>query len=365
MSDTAALLLAFALLAGNACFVGAEFALIAARRTQIEPRAVAGSKRARSTLRAMEHVSLMMAGAQLGITICSLGLGAVGEPAVAHLLEGPFEAAGMPEALLHPVAFALALTIVVFLHMVIGEMVPKNIALAVPERSALALGPVLAVVVTVLRPLIWLLNQGANLVLRLLKVQPKDEITSAFTRDEVAGLVRESRREGLLDDREHDLLAGALQFDDQTAADLAIPPAELVTVPPTATVAELEQLCAKTGFSRLPVRHPDRTWRGYVHVKDLLDTPADKRNQPVEPRCIRPLPTVAAHDPLREVLSVLQRTGAHLAQITLADPTGQPNPTGQTAPQAGLVALEDVLERLVGEVRDATRRTRPVGATST
>ncbi len=247
----------------------------------------------------MEHVSLMMAGAQLGITICSLGLGAVGEPAVAHLLEGPFEAAGMPEALLHPVAFALALTIVVFLHMVIGEMVPKNIALAVPERSALAVGPVLAVVVTVLRPLIWLLNQGANLVLRLIKVQPKDEVTSAFTRDEVAGLVRESRREGLLDDREHDLLAGALQFDDQTAADLAIPSAELVTVPPAATVAELEQLCVSTGFSRFPVREPDGTLRGYVHVKDLLDTPADTRNRPVEPRWIRPLPTVAAHDPLR------------------------------------------------------------------
>ena len=186
MSDTAGLLLALALLAGNAFFVGAEFALISARRTQIEPRAVAGSTRARSTLRAMEDVSLMMAGAQLGITVCSLGLGAVGEPALAHLIEGPLEAAGAPEALLHPIAFALALTIVVFLHMVLGEMVPKNIALAVPERSALALGPVLSTVVRVLRPLIWLLNQGANLVLRCLRVQPKDEITSAFTRDEVA-----------------------------------------------------------------------------------------------------------------------------------------------------------------------------------
>ena len=351
MSDTAGLLLALALLAGNAFFVGAEFALIAARRTQIEPQAVAGSARARSTLRAMEHVSLMMAGAQLGITVCSLGLGAVGEPAVAHLIEGPLEAVGTPEGLLHPIAFTIALSVVVFLHMVIGEMVPKNIALAVPERSALALGPVLAMVVTVLRPLIWLLNQGANLVLRLLGVQAKDEITSAFTRDEVAGLVQQSRREGLLDEDEHDLLSGALQFDDRTAAQLAIPPAELVTVTPTATVADLEQLCAGTGFSRFPVRDPGGSWRGYVHVKDLLDIPAALRDQPFEPRWVRPLPEVAADAPLRQVLTVLQRTGAHLAQVRPVGPEQQ----------GGLVALEDVLEELVGEVRDATRR-RPASA---
>ncbi|HSE56059.1 MAG TPA: CNNM domain-containing protein, partial [Nocardioidaceae bacterium] len=200
MSDLTALGLALVLLLGNAFFVGAEFALISSRRTQIEPRAQQGSRRARTTLRAMEQVSLMMAGAQLGITICSLGLGAVGEPAVAHLLEKPFASTGVPEGLLHPVAFAVALTIVVSLHMVIGEMVPKNIALAGPERSALLLGPPLFGIVQVLRPLIWLLNRVANLVLRAIRVEPKDEVTSAFTQEEVSGLVAESRREGLLDE---------------------------------------------------------------------------------------------------------------------------------------------------------------------
>lgn len=141
MSDLAASWIAVLLLAGNAFFVGAEFALISARRTQIEPRAEAGTKSARLTLRGMENVSLMMAGAQLAITMCSLGLGATGEPAVAHLIEPLFEADGMPDALLHPVAFAIALAIVVTLHMVLGEMVPKNIAIAGPERSALVLGP--------------------------------------------------------------------------------------------------------------------------------------------------------------------------------------------------------------------------------
>ena len=135
MSDLGGVLLAIVLLALNAFFVGAEFALLSARRSQIEPRAQEGSRAARTTLRAMEHVSLVMAGAQLGITVCSLGLGAVGEPAVAHLLEPAFHAMRVPDAALHPVAFVVAMSIVVYLHVVLGEMVPKNIALAGPDRA--------------------------------------------------------------------------------------------------------------------------------------------------------------------------------------------------------------------------------------
>ncbi len=208
MSDLTGVLIAIGLLAFNAFFVGAEFALISARRSQIEPRAQAGSRVARTTLHAMENVSLMMAGAQLGITICSVGLGAVGEPAVAHLIEPLFESAGVPEALLHPVAFVIALTVVVFLHVVLGEMVPKNIAIAGPERSALVLGPPMLFVVTLLRPIIVALNAIANATLRLLRVEPKDEISSAFTREEVAALVEESRGEGLIEADEYDRLAG-------------------------------------------------------------------------------------------------------------------------------------------------------------
>src|SRR5215217_3520511 len=130
MSNLTALAVAAALLLANAFFVGAEFALISVRRTQIEPLVAGGSRAARTTLHAMENVTLVMAGAQLGITACSLGLGAVGEPAVAHLLEPGFQVVHVPEGLLHPVAFALALSIVVYLHVVLGEMVPKNMALA-------------------------------------------------------------------------------------------------------------------------------------------------------------------------------------------------------------------------------------------
>jgi CBS domain containing-hemolysin-like protein len=348
MSDGLALFLAVLLLAGNAFFVGAEFALISARRTQIEPRAQAGFRPARVTLRAMENVSLMMAGAQLGITMCSLGLGAIGEPAVAHLIEGPMLALGVPDALLHPVAFTIALGIVVTLHMVLGEMVPKNIAIAGPERSALLLGPALYTVVLVLKPAIVLLNWIANVVLRALRVEPKDEIASAFTAEEVAAFVAESRREGLLDDAEHELLAGALTFQDEPVRSVVLVPAELETVPATATVAEVEQACARTGFSRFPVTDDRAGLIGYVHLKDLLSTSPERRGERVHRKWIRPLVTVSGDQSLREVLAVMQTRGAHLARVV--DPHDDR--------LLGVAALEDVLEELVGEVVDAGQGAR-------
>lgn len=348
MPDLGAITLAVLLLLGNAFFVGAEFALISARRTQIEPRAASGSRAARTTLRAMEQVSLMMAGAQLGITACSLGLGALGEPAVAHLLEGPLHTLGVPDAFLHPIAFAIALAIVVYLHMVIGEMVPKNIALAGPERSALILGPALFAIVSILRPLILLLNEIANIVLRLLRVQPREEVASTFTRDEVAAFVGQSKREGLLDDYEHALLTGALGFTDRTVSAVTLPIAEVITVPQEATPAEVEQLCATTGYSRFPIRDGDGDVTGYVHTKDLLDLDPHEKDHPLSSRTIRPLPSLTERQPLHAALPLMQNRGAHLARVTDA----------QTGRLLGIATLEDILEILVGEVHDSTQRAR-------
>lgn len=343
MSTLGALGLSLVLLAANAFFVGAEFALISARRSAIEPRARDGNWAARVTLQAMENVSLMLVAAQLGITICSLGLGYLGEPAIAHLLEVPFEAVGMPEVLVHPIAFAIALSIVGGLHVVLGEMVPKNIALAGPDRAALVLGPVLALVVRVLRPAIALLNWIANRTLRLLGVEPKDEVSSAFTRDEVAGFVTESRREGLLDHHEGDLLAGALGFEERDARSVLLPDDELETVTADVTPHELEQTAARTGYSRFPVRDADGQLTGYLHLKDALEFEDLHRNRPISRNWIRPLPTVRDTDRLRAILATMQRSGAHLAHVETAD--------GRLV---GVVALEDVLEELVGQVRDET-----------
>ncbi|WP_309650443.1 hemolysin family protein [Nocardioides sp.] len=349
MSDLTALLVAVLLLGANAFFVGAEFAIISARRTQIEPRAQAGSRMARTTLRAMEDVSLMMAGAQLGITICSLGLGAIGEPAVAHLLEPGFAALGVPEAFLHPVAFVLALLIVVFLHVVLGEMVPKNIALAGPERSAMLLAPPLVGVVTILRPVIGTLNAVANGVLRLLKVEPKDEISSTFTREEVAALVEESRGEGLLAADEYDRLAGALGFTEKTVAAVLMPPATLATVTRGSSPADVEALCAATGFSRFPVASEDGELMGYLHIKDVLEPDEVRRLQPIDDKWVRPFAPVTTGDQLHDALETLQRRGAHMARVVDLE--------GVTL---GLATLEDVIEELVGEIRDGAHHEETV-----
>ncbi|WP_193608189.1 CNNM domain-containing protein [Nocardioides lijunqiniae] len=348
MSDTAALLVAVLLLVLNAFFVGAEFAIISARRTQIEPRAQAGSRMARTTLRAMENVSLMMAGAQLGITICSLGLGAIGEPAVAHLLEPLFHAVGVPDDFLHPVAFVIALLVVVFLHVVLGEMVPKNIALAGPDRAALVLGPPLVGIVTVLRPLIVGLNWIANTALRLIHVEPRDEVTSTFTREEVAALVEESRGEGLLADEEYDRLSGALGFTEKTVATVVLAPDTLTTVLRGSSPADVEALCATTGFSRFPVADASGELVGYLHIKDVLEPDEERREQPIQDKWIRPFAPVTADDQLQEALETLQRRGAHMARVVDADGT-----------TLGLATLEDVIEELVGEIRDAAHHDAP------
>ena len=344
MSVGLALVVALVLLLANAFFVGAEFAVMAARRSQVEPLAMAGARRARTTLWAMEHVSTMLAAAQLGVTVCSLGLGAVAEPALAHLLAEPFRAMGLSPGLVHPIAFVLALALVVYLHVVVGEMVPKNLALAGPDRAALLLAPPLVWLSRATRPVIWSLNELANGALRLVGVQPRDEVTSTFTAAEVQSIVAVSWREGLLE-QGHDLVLGALEFSARDAGDVAVPLGDLVTVPVGATPAEVERLVARTGFSRFPVVDASGEMTGYLHLKDILYADDGRHAEPIPPKRVRSIVTVPADDDVEDVLAAMQRSGAHLARVV--DDVGA---------VVGAVFLEDVLEELVGEVRDESQR---------
>lgn len=339
MSDGLAITLAVALLIGNAFFVGAEFALVAVRRTAVEGAAAAGKRGARLTLRAVENVTLMMAGAQLGITVCSLGLGAIGEPAVAHLLEPVFEWVGVPEQLLHPISFVVAMSIVVYLHMVLGEMVPKNIAIAGPLRSALLLGPPMYAIAFVLKPLLWLMNGIANLVLRMMRITPTREVASTITTDDLPSYLEESAEVGLLEANEHQLISGALTLTEATVAEVMVPVAELVSFGADPTVREAEQAAVEHGFSRFPVRDDDGNWLGYLHLKDvldLIDQPADAR-VPIDR--IRRMVEVVTITPLPEALRRMQRSGVHLALVR--DPEDQ---------VVGVAMLEDVMETMVGVV---------------
>ncbi|MFD1859145.1 HlyC/CorC family transporter [Aeromicrobium camelliae] len=346
MNNWFAVGLTVVLLALNALFVASEFALISARRTQIEPLAQSGKRSAKLAIKAMENVTLAMAAAQLGITMCSLGLGAISEPAIAHLLEPLFDALHVPHGLVHPISFAIALAFVVFLHVVYGEMVPKNLALAAPDRASLILGPFMLGVIAILKPVVIALNAIANNAVRIVGIEPKDEVASTFTHDEVAGLVEESRREGLLDEDEYGLVTGALDFHEGTVDQVLLPSDTLVTIDRAATPVDVENACAETGFSRFPVVDDDGDLTGYLHIKDVLETDEQMRHVPIAEKWVRPLSTVTLSAGLFDALRTMQKRGSHMARV--ADQ--------ESGEVVGVIMLEDVLEELVGEIRDLERQ---------
>lgn len=316
------------------------------RRAQLEPLVEQGVRGARTTLYAVEHVSLMLAAAQLGITVCSTGLGAVAEPALAGLVEAPLVRLGLPAQTSHVVGFLAALAIVIYLHVVLGEMVPKNLAVARPERAALWFAPPLVWIARATRPIIGALNGIANAFLRLFGVEPKSEVSATFTAEEVASIVARSQAEGILED-EVGLLAGALEFSGSHARDVMVPVDDVISLPSGVNVGEVEEAVTRTGFSRFPVHDASRTIVGYLHVKDTLyAATAAEREEPVPPWRIRPLTTATVGDDIEDVLGWMQQTGAHLAVVSGED--------GEEP--VGVLFLEDILEELVGEVRDSMQR---------
>ncbi|MBR7743761.1 HlyC/CorC family transporter [Phycicoccus sp. BSK3Z-2] len=333
------------LLAANAFFVGAEFAAMSARRSQLEPLAEAGSKGAQVALHALQRTGILLATAQLGITVCSVLLGAISEAALHHALEPVVHALGAPDAVADVVALLLALAIVVFLHVVYGEMIPKNISIAKPERAAIVLVPPLVMVARVVAPVILAMDWVSKAVIRLFGVEPKDEVSSTFTAEEVAHILDESREEGLVGDDDYERLGAALEFSDKDAADVGVALDALVTLTPTATPDDLERLVAKHGFSRFPVLDASGEMSGYLHLKDVFYADDDERHEPVPAKRFRHMATVRPDDEVESVLQTMQSTGSHLARVVRADGS-----------VVGVVFLEDVIEELVGEVSDASQR---------
>jgi CBS domain containing-hemolysin-like protein len=343
MSDVLALFATVLLLLGNGFFVGAEFAIISARRDRLATLADEGHRRALVVLAAGKQLPLLIAGAQLGITVCSLGLGALAEPVIAHLLERPFASLGIPAPVLHGVAFALALAIVVALHTVIGEMVPKNLAIAGPERVAMLLVPLHYAYCRLVRPVLGLFTAVSSAILRLMHVEPKDELESAYTPEELAGLIGESRREGLLEASEHRRLTQTLSSSGRTVADVLVPLDQVKTVPYMPTLGDIESAVAHTGFSRFPLRMNDGRLNGYLHVKDVLDLASGPASTAVPWSRVRGLPELPADSRLDEALAALRRAQSHLAKAV-----------GPDRVVLGVVALEDLVEEYVGTVRDGT-----------
>lgn len=347
MSNGIAIALSVLLLAANAFFVGAEFALVSSRRDRLETLREQGVSGAKTVIDASENASMMMAAAQLGITVCTIGLGSLGEPAVARTLENLLHPFDIPAAALHPIAFAIALIIVVVLHVLIGEMVPKNIAIAGPERTALFLVPALVAFLKVARPLIGFYNLLANIILRVIRVEPKDEFESAYTTGELAQMIAESRREGLLDDSEHRRISQALSSASRRVSDVLVASDSLMTVPAQPTVGDMERAVTETGYSRFPVRAEDGSLTGYLHIKDVLDQAASPATTPVPLSRIRRLPELLASSTLDEAITILRRKQSHLAKVI-----------DETGAEVGVVALDDLVEEYVGTVRDSTHVAR-------
>jgi CBS domain containing-hemolysin-like protein len=347
-SDVFGVLLTVLLLGANAFFVGAEFALISARRDRLEALAEQGKTSAVTVIRAGERLSSMLAGAQLGITICSILLGRVGEPAVAHLLEKPFGVLGIPESVLHTVSFLIALGVVVTLHVLLGEMVPKNIAIAGPESAAMLLIPPYLVYMRLAKPFITFYNWCANVTLRSFGVTPKDELDVTVSTVELSEMIAESLSEGLLDPEEHGRLTRALQIRTHVVQDVAISLADVRAVPVAGpglgpAVRAIERALVDTGYSRFPVTDASGTFIGYLHIKDVLSLMNDP-DAVLDSSSVRPLPRLAASLPVPDALTRLRRDNSHLALVTTDDRV------------TAMVALEDLVEDLVGTVRDGTHR---------
>ncbi len=344
MSDAWGIVWLVALLAVNAFFVAAEFSIIAARRSQIEPRAEAGSRAAKTALYAMEHATRMLAATQLGITIASLLILNVSEPAIHHLLEGPLHLTGWGDEVTNTIAFLITLILVSFLHVVFGEMVPKNISFSVPDRAVLILATPLVAIATIFRPIVVALNAIANGAVRLFGVEPKSEAVSAFSFDEVATIVATSTREGVLTDSTG-TLSNAFEFTTKTVRDSLVPMAKLITLPEDATPEDVEHAVAQHGFSRYILVDEVGEPSGYLHLKDVIDLDDDEFSEPVPPKRIRRLISIFHDAELEDALATMRRSGSHLARVF--------DKNGATK---GVLFLEDIIEELVGEVQDATRR---------
>ncbi len=345
-SDVAGLLWFVVLLLVNAFFVGAEFALISARRAQIEPRAEAGSRPAKITIQAMESVSLLLATAQLGITIASLLILAVVEPSIHHLIEPGLLAVGLSEAAASVTSFILTLVLVSFLHVVIGEMVPKNISFSIPERAALVLVPPLFIIAQIVKPVVFVLNTIANGILKLMRVEPKNEANSAFTLDQVEDIVQHSTREGVLNDASG-ALSNTFEFTEKQVHHVAVPISNVKSFDDSVTPRQVEQAVSNLGFSRYPLTDDDGDFVGYLHLKDVIDLREDELDDPFPTKRVRTLISLPANMELEDALASMRRVHSHMAKSF--DRNGK---------VTGILFLEDILEELVGEVQDATQKAK-------
>ncbi len=333
---------------GTGFFVASEFALVNLDRGDLEARQERGEKRLGGTIAALKITSTHLSSAQLGITLTTLLTGYTMEPAISRLLEGPFLALGLPEPVVRPVGAVVGIAIATLFSMIVGELVPKNMALAVPRVTAKVVIPFQTLFTTVFRPAIAVLNGSANGILRSFGIEPKEELSGARTAEELSSLVRRSATAGVLDSDTATLLTRTLEFSDLVAADVMTPRPRLAALDRGDTAQAVIELARRTGHSRFPVTEGGLDdIVGLVHIKQAVAVPRDKRSSvPVgalQTEALR-VPETMQVDTL---LAELRAAGYQMAVVV--------DEYGGTA---GVATLEDLVEELVGDLADEHDRTR-------
>ncbi|MCX4386000.1 hemolysin family protein [Micromonospora peucetia] len=344
MSPGVALFTSVILLALNGFFVAAEFALVASKRYRLEHAAAGGGRAAKAALEGVRELSLMLAGAQLGITLCTLGLGALAEPAIEHLLSPLLHAVGLPDAASHVIALIFALSVVTFLHLVVGEMAPKSWAITDPERSAVLLALPFRAFARVARPVLSVMNAMANAMLRLVKVNPQDQLAQVHGPDELRMLLEQSREHGLLGVEQHRLLTSMLELQGTTVAQVMEPFDQMVTVRRDEGADRIEQVSRDSGRSRLAVLDANDDVCGLVHVREAVRATTTGRPLTAGDLMTSAF-TLPASASVTEAVAAMRARQSQLALVR--------NGAGPTRP-VGFVALEDLLEEVIGEFDDET-----------
>ena len=327
----------------NGLFVAAEFAIVASRRSRLQRLAAEGDSSAAQAAEIMgdaESQDRYIAIAQLGITLASVGLGMYGERSIAEWIENPLHALGAPHALSHTIALIIAVAILTYLHVVIGEMIPKALALTRAETTTLRVMPAMQVFGYALRPLVWALTQVGNALLNLLGV-PVSGHGRAYTSSELEQLVDESAAEGVVAQTQHDLIDNIFSFGERTAAQLMTHRTKVVGLELADSPDKVKDIIQNEGFSRVPVyRDTLDQVEGILHVRDYIRA-STEGDVPSLRQLLRRAPRVPEHLPAETLLESFKRLKIHMAVVV--------NEYGGTA---GIVTLEDLLEEVVGEVED-------------
>ncbi|MFJ4224707.1 hemolysin family protein [Microbacterium sp. NPDC089695] len=333
---------------GTGLFVASEFALVNLDRAEVEARQARGESRLSITISALRHTSTHLSSAQLGITLTTLLTGYTMEPALSNMLRPTLVAWHFPEAVIAPLATVVAMLVATALSMILGELVPKNFALALPLATAKLVVPFQVAFTTVFKPAVVVLNGSANGVLRSMGVEPKEELSGARTAEELSSLVRRSAMAGVLEADTATLLDRTLTFSRLSAADVMTARPSMHAIAASDSADEVLQLARRTGHSRFPVYGDDLDdITGVVHLKAAISVPRERRAEvPAGALATEPLrvPETAHVD---SMIAELRARGYQLAVVV--------DEYGGTA---GLVTLEDLVEEIVGEVSDEHDRTR-------